>query len=58
MPGTQRGAWYKFFLFQLKGAGIELIIESVLPDEILVVAPLYNAAVIQHHNGIRVAHSG
>ena len=45
-------------LFQLKRAGIELIIESVLPDEILVVAPLDDAPTLQHHDGVGVADGG
>ena len=36
-------------LLQFKGAGIELIVDAVLLDQILVVAPLHDAAVIQQH---------
>ena len=53
-PAAKRGCC----LLQLKGAGVQLIVDAVLGDQILVVAPLHDASMVQHHDGIGIAHSG
>ena len=40
--------------FQLKGAGVELIIGALFGHQLFVAAALDDASVIQHHNNIRV----
>ena len=45
-------------LIQLQRAGVQLIVRAFQFDEILVGAALDDAAVIQHHDSVGVAHGG
>ena len=45
-------------LFEFESARIKLIIHALLGDELLVVAPLDDPAVIENHNRVGVAHRG
>ena len=45
-------------LIQFESAGVELVVGALLGDQILVGATLDDAAVIQHHNAIGIAHGG
>ena len=45
-----------FVLLQLKRPGVQPVISALLGDQILMAAALDDAAVVQHHDGIGVAH--
>ena len=45
-------------LFQFKGAGVKLIIGALLGNQLLVISPLNDSAVVQNHNGIGVPDGG
>ena len=44
-------------LIQFQCAGIQLVVGSLLLDQILMGAPFSNTAVIQHHDSIRILNS-
>ncbi len=50
--------WRDFFLRQFSLTGVELVVAAVLGQQILVVAPLNDTALLQNHNGLGVSDSG
>ena len=46
---------FLFFLLQLKCSGIQLIVCSLLGDQIFVVTTLDDTSVIQNHDGLTVS---
>ena len=48
---------FLFFLLQLKCSGIQLIVCSLLGDQIFVVTTLDDTSVIQNHDGLTVSDS-
>lgn len=42
--------------FELEGSGIELVVGSLLGDELIVGAALYYPSVIQDHDAVAVTH--
>ena len=44
--------WRDFFLRQFSLTGVELVVAAVLSQQVLVVAPLNDAALLQNHNGL------
>ena len=42
-------------LFQLKCAGVELVVGALLGDQVFVGAPLDDPSVIQHHDAVGIA---
>ena len=56
-----RSHWFSFrdgLLFQLKSAGVQLVILPFGGDEFLVAAPLDDAAMVQHQDDVGVLHRG
>ena len=50
--------WRDFSLRQFSLTGVELVVAAVLGQQILVVTPLDDAALLQNHNGLGVADGG
>ena len=50
--------WQCFSLRQFSLTGVELVVAAVLGQQILVVTPLDDAALLQNHNGLGVADGG
>ena len=43
---------------ELKSSRVQLVVHALLSNQFVVASTFNNTAVIQHHNGIRIAHRG
>ena len=44
-----------YFLFELEGSGVELIVYSVPVDKLVMSTAFYYPAVIKYHDGVRIS---